>query len=101
MNNEEYIRNLVDDPSVDLMGMYDEIQNNCSEMLESVYTWESLIEIMIDHARDGHGFGRLAMDLDENQFVNLFLFDWSMPDEGCVPIENKEELASACIENCV
>ena len=101
MNNEEYIRNLVDDPSVDLMGMYDDIQNNCSEMLESIYTWESLIEIMICHAREGCGFGQIAMDLDDNQFTDLFLFDWSMPDFGCTPINTKEELASACIDNCV
>ena len=101
MNNEEYIRNLVDDPCVDLMGMYDDIQNNCSEMLESIYTWESLIEIMIGHAREGCGFGQMAMDLDNNQFTDLFLFDWSMPDSGCTPIGTKEELASACIDGCV
>ena len=101
MNNEEYIRNLVDDPSVDLIDMYYQAINNCEGLYDNVYSRESLIEIMYGHAKEGHTFSQMAIDLDENSCTDYFLFDWSMWGSGCTPINTKEEMATALLEGCV
>lgn len=101
MNNEEYIRNLVDDTSIDLMDMYDKIQQNCDDMLSQIYRRNNLIDIMCGHAKEQDTFIAMAEDLEANRFADLFLFDWSCWGNGCTPIETKEELASACIDGCV
>ena len=101
MNNERYIRNLVDDPSVDLIDMYYQAINNCEGLYDNVYSRESLIEIMYGQAKEGHTFSQMAIDLDENSNTDYFLFDWSMWGDGCDPINTKEEMATALLEGCV
>ena len=97
MTTKEYINFCVEKDDIDL----DEMYCRCLELedvyVDSIYIRESLIDIMYDHAKQGHDFKQMAIDLSDNSYYNLFLFDWSCWGDGCTPIETKEELAEALL----
>lgn len=96
MTTEEYINFCVEKDDIDL----DEMYYRClslEDVNDNIYNRESLIDIMCDHAKNGHDFKQMAIDLSDNSYCNLFLFDWSCWGDGCTPIETKEELAQALL----
>ena len=99
MTTEEYINYCIKNEYMGLIDMY----NNCLDLegvyINSIYSYESLVEIMCDYARKREvGFSQMAIDLNDNTAFDLFLFDWSCWGNGCTPIETKEELAQILLE---
>lgn len=80
-----------DDDNYSLYDMIDKLADIISED-ENLYTHERMLEIMYQHAKNGHTFSKLAIDLDGNSENDIYLFDYSMWGNGCTIIDTKQEL---------
>lgn len=101
MNEETYLKEMVDSPSYDLDAMYARLVADNLVSLQCVYDRETLIDIMYEHAKNRDTFGKMAQDISDNPYTEYFCFDWSCWGDGCAPIETKEDLMDACLYGAV
>ena len=93
-----YIQSLVNNGNVDMCDMYNKCYGLDGVYTDCIYSKESLIDIMYEHAKNGDTFYAMARDIDDNSGCDFFLFDWSCWGQGCTPIETKEELAQVLLD---
>lgn len=91
LNQLQLMEKCFNDDNCTLYDMINELYDIISED-ENIYTHESMLEIMYEHAKNGDTFYQLAIDLDGNSENDIYLFDYSMWGSGCTIISTKQEL---------